>query len=182
MPTTTTPEHDKPEPAWKRAARQADPRTLWRQLRANPRERTLLALAVAVGVFVSTLPAYGYQTLLAFFLARRFRLNPLASVVGSHLSTPPVGQFQWIASIWLGHLLLTGSFMRLSDLDPGERSLAQVAGWTLVEWTVGGVVLGVVLAAAGFLLLVGVLRLVPLKRPDADPGATDTRDVRERNR
>ena len=175
-------EQEKPRPSWKQIARQADPRKIWRQVRGNPRERTRLAVAVAVGVFVSTLPAYGYHTLLAFFLARRLKLNSMAAVVGSHFSTPPIGQFQWIASIWLGHLMLTGRCMGLSDFDPAHRSLAHIAGWTLVEWTLGGLVLGIGLSVASFLLLLCVLHLIRLKGQTATPPGCMCEDNQERNR
>jgi uncharacterized protein (DUF2062 family) len=85
--------------------------------------RTEIAAGLAVGVFIANLPAYGLQSVLSLYSARRLHLHPLPVLLGSHLSTPPVGPLLIAAAIGLGHLILHGSLPAWADYDPRR------AGW-----------------------------------------------------
>jgi uncharacterized protein (DUF2062 family)/CTP:molybdopterin cytidylyltransferase MocA len=137
--------------SWRGMAPWGSPRKLWRQLRAQSQDRFAVAGGVAAGVFIANLPAYGYQTILSLYVARRWHLNPIAAVVGSQASTPPVGQVLWAAAIWTGHLLLTGSSLRMEDFDVARHGLAFLTGRVLLEWTLGGIIIGLALAVLSFI-------------------------------
>ncbi len=138
-------------PSWRDLARWGSPRELWRQLKAQSQDRFAVAGGIAAGVFIANLPALGYQTILALYVARRWHLNPIAAVIGSHASTPPVNLLLWGAAIWIGHLLLTGTPLRMEYFDFARRSLGFWTGRLLLEWTLGGVIVGLFLAVLSFI-------------------------------
>lgn len=137
--------------SWREMAPWGSPRKLWQQLKAQSQDRFAVAGGVAAGVFVANLPAYGYQTILSLYVARRWHLNPIAAVVGSQASTPPVGQVLWAVAIWIGHLLLTGSRLRMADFDIARHGLGFLTGRLLLEWTLGGIIVGLALAILSFI-------------------------------
>jgi uncharacterized protein (DUF2062 family) len=143
---------------WHRFMHWVNPVTAWRQVREDTASRTRFAAGFATGVFIATLPLYGLQTLLCLFLARRLRLHPLSVVAGSNVAMPPIGPLLIVAAISVGHLLLHGSWPAIVDYNPARAGLSAVIWPTLLEWAVGGVVLGAALAAAAFVSLDLLLR------------------------
>ncbi len=152
--------------SWRSWLEWLSPAALWRQIRHDTEDRMNIAAAVSIGAFIGCLPAMGYQTLLSLYAARRLHLHPVATVLGSYVSVPPIGQAIWVASLWLGHLLHAGQIMVLRDLDPSHLTW-RTAGGMLVEWLIGGALIGVVLMPAAFLVTLGALGLV---RPRFEAG------------
>jgi uncharacterized protein (DUF2062 family) len=77
-----------------------------------------VALALAIGVFISCTPFYGLQTVLSLAVATIFRLNRAVTVTGTWLNLP------WFAPILYGFALRIGAFV-LPDLhgaDIGEMA------------------------------------------------------------
>jgi glycosyltransferase involved in cell wall biosynthesis len=148
---------------WRDVARRISIREFWLQLKEHPENRSVLAAGLAMGVFVANLPAYGFQTLLGLYLARRLHLNPLAVVLGTHFSTPPIGPALVGAAVWVGHLFMTGGIMTLADLDIARHGTAAVVGRMFLEWVVGGILLGVVFGVLCFAGSLLVLRWVAAK-------------------
>ena len=64
-----------------------------------------VALALAVGVFISCTPFYGLQTVLSLAVATIFRLNRAVTVTGTWLNLP------WFAPIVYGFALRIGAFV-----------------------------------------------------------------------
>ena len=90
----------------RRFGRWLNPMPAIRQLREDDVGRVNAAAGLAVGAFIANLPAYGLQTVLSLYAARRLHLHPLSVVIGSHLSTPPVGPVLVAAAVTIGHLVL----------------------------------------------------------------------------
>jgi uncharacterized protein (DUF2062 family) len=65
-----------------------------------------IALALAVGVFISCTPTFGFQTLLALLVATLSRLNRAATVTGAWLNLPWVAPFVYAGALKLGQALL----------------------------------------------------------------------------
>ena len=148
-----------------------NPLRAWRELREGAIDRTEFATALAVGVFVANLPVYPLQTVIALYLARRLHLNPLAVLAGSQVSTPPVGLLLIVGGIYLGHLILHGTFPTLPDLHATTGAIWHLlARPLLIDWLLGGPVLGVVTAAVTFLLANRFYRGV---EEDEEAGGTD---------
>lgn len=106
-----------------------------------------LALGVAIGVFVATLPIPGIQLLLAGLVAWALRGNVPAALLGTFWANPLSLPFLWLASHWLGsaavggpatlnahELLATLEQMRVTLLTPGKQTLATVYGLLWPVW------------------------------------------------
>jgi uncharacterized protein (DUF2062 family) len=65
-----------------------------------------IALALAVGVFISCTPTFGFQTLLAIVVATAAHLNRAATVTGAWLNLPWVTPFVYAGALKLGQVLL----------------------------------------------------------------------------
>jgi len=72
-----------------------------------------VALALAVGVFISCTPFWGLQTLLSLGIATIFRLNRAVTVTGAWLNLP------WFAPVVYGFALRIGAFV-LPDLHGAD--------------------------------------------------------------
>jgi uncharacterized protein (DUF2062 family) len=149
------------ETRWRRAAQWLNPLGAWRQLRADETGRTTAAAGLAVGAFIANLPAYGFQTILSLYFARRLHLHPVAVVAGSQLSTPPVGPFLVAGAVAVGHVLLHG---RLPALGEYRATLAHGGVWPLVasfmlEWALGAVIVGLLCASITFSIATRLFRL-----------------------
>ena len=77
-----------------------------------------VALALAVGVFISCTPFYGLQTLLSLAVATIFRLNRAVTITGAWLNLP------WFAPIVYGFALRIGALV-LPDLHGAD--VAEIA-------------------------------------------------------
>ncbi len=106
-----------------------------------------LALGVAVGVFVATLPILGIQFLLAGLLAWALRGNVPAALLGTFWANPLSLPLLWLGSHWLGsavigsqttltaaELLATLEQVRASLLTPGAATLSAVYGLLWPVW------------------------------------------------
>jgi uncharacterized protein (DUF2062 family) len=102
-----------------------------------------VALALAVGVFISFTPFLGFQTLLALLVAAVFRLNAAVVVTGTWLNLPWFMPLVYAGGLKIGALLLTD----LQDL--GDWWLALLIGTTL---------LGLGAAAVTYLVALGIIR------------------------
>lgn len=134
--------------------------TLREQVRALLHEADdprALGLAVAVGCLVGTSPFFGFQSALAVLAAAVLRLNKLATLVGSFVTTPPLTLPIAGASIELGSLLLDG---RLRPWPERSDLSWEFARSILGEWLLGGAIVGLALGV----LLGGLTALVVARR------------------
>ena len=127
-----------------------NPMRAWREIRSGRIGRANFAMGFALGVFIANLPLYGLQTVLCLYSARRLHLHPVPVVVGSHISTPPLGSVLVVAAITVGHVLLHGALPSSADYDVTRLGLSATIMPILLEWLVGGIVVGLALAAVAF--------------------------------
>ena len=102
-----------------------------------------MALALAVGVFISFTPFWGFQTLLALVVATVGRLNPALTIAGTWLNLPWFAPFVYAGAVKIGSALLP--------------HLSGLAGWS-VWLLVGTTALGLVAGAVTWLVAFSVLR------------------------
>lgn len=146
---------------WQSIWQWCNPLRAWRELRqGRAAGRAEMAAGIALGVFIANLPAYGFQTVLALYAARRLHLHPFAVVAGSKASTPPVGPLLIAAAIFVGHLLLHGSKPQWKNIMPFDGQFLARVGPILLEWLVGSVVMGVVTAIGAFIAASFLFRLI----------------------
>ena len=126
-----------------------------------------LALALAVGVFISCTPLYGAQTLLALLLAAVFRLNKAATVLGTWLNLPWFAPFVYAAALKIGAwvlaevrnreaeslALLFGTPLRVSLHD-----LVSVLPDISLALVIGTTVVGLIAGSATYVIALGMIR------------------------
>jgi uncharacterized protein (DUF2062 family) len=125
--------------------------------------RERLAASVGVGLAMATLPVYGIKTFVCLWLAARFKLQPLVVLAVSSLCTPPLSYVFIFASIFAGHVLLTGSLpVGLAEQISGTPWLELLRA-VAVKWVVGSVFVAAVLGAAGYLITRACLSRIPVR-------------------
>ena len=102
-----------------------------------------VALALAVGVFISCTPFLGFQTLLALLVAAVARLNPAVVVTGTWLNLPWFMPFVYAGALKLGAWLL--------------RDLQGLADWSLAL-LIGTTLLGFAAAVVTDVVAFGIMR------------------------
>jgi len=102
-----------------------------------------VALALAVGVFISFTPFLGFQTILAILVAAVARLNAAVVVTGTWLNLPWFMPFVYAGALKLGAWLL--------------RDLRSISDWSLAL-LIGTTLLGLVAAGVTYLVAFGVMR------------------------
>ena len=91
-----------------------------------------VALALAVGVFISFTPFWGFQTLLALLVAWIGRLNRAVTVAGTWMNLPWFAPFIYAGALKLGAALL-----------PDLSGVAGISAWLLLGTTAMGFAAGV---------------------------------------
>jgi uncharacterized protein len=138
-----------------------------------------LAVALAVGVFISCTPFWGLQTILAVAVATVFRFNRAATLLGTWLNLPWLAPFVYGAAIKIGLLVVPGlgeadaASFDLLLRDPGALSWETVWSWirgSSLPLLVGSTIVGLVAAAATYTIALAVLRR---RRGGPPPQATD---------
>jgi uncharacterized protein (DUF2062 family) len=144
-----------------------DPRRLVRDVREQRLGAHEAATGVALGVFIGNLPIYGLQTVTSLYAARRLHLHPIPVVAGSHVSTPPLGPVLIAVAVGVGHWLLHGSWLKLPRWQATWSEWGRAMGSVVIDWSVGSVLVGFVLAVVAFMLSRAVLsRLSIAAEPD----------------
>ncbi len=98
-----------------------------------------LALAVAVGIFLGAVPLLFCHTLVILFVSGFFRLNKIVSVAASQLCMPPVVP---ALCIEVGFYLRNQRWLTEFSLE----TLGYQAGQRFLDWLLGSLVLGPLLA------------------------------------
>lgn len=113
-----------------------------------------LALALAVGVFISFTPFYGLQTILSILVATVFRLNRAVTVAGAWLNLPWFAPFVYGAAVTLGALVL-----------PDVSGLEGLSVALLIGTTILGAAAGIVT----YIVALGLLRRRRARAARASP-------------
>jgi uncharacterized protein (DUF2062 family) len=102
-----------------------------------------VALALAVGVFLSFTPFWGFQTLLALLVAWIFRLNRAVTLAGTWINLPWFAPFVYAGALKIGAALL-----------PDLSGLAGLSAWLLL----GTTALGIAAAALTWIIAYAAIR------------------------
>jgi hypothetical protein len=125
------------------------------RLRGLPEE---IAKGIALGIFIGMTPTFGFQMLIAIFLAYLLRKNRLAAVLGVWVTNPVTAPVIYAIEYEMGRILLG---MERATL-PSKFSWAAYAdlGWNIMYplW-VGGILTGIVLGLLSYFI---TLRIVPI--------------------
>lgn len=122
------------------------------RIRGNPRE---IGRGFALGLFVGMSPFLGLHMAIAVFLAALLKWNKIAAATGVWISNPLTAPFLYSATFFTGTRFLGLKKGAMPPLPMNLREFVALFGqapeffWIL---TVGGVILGLPLAAAGYYL------------------------------
>jgi uncharacterized protein (DUF2062 family) len=74
---------------------------------------SLIAISLSLGIFIAFSPAWGFQTILALFLALLFRLNKVLVLITVNISSiPPLIPLIIVSGYQTGALVLQGEFQK----------------------------------------------------------------------
>src|ERR1035437_8338125 len=122
----------------------ADIKQALKNLFFNSNESNMrVAVSVAIGIFTSIIPIWGFQTVLAVLLAFALRLNKIIIITVSNISQPPVTPFIIFVSYLLGGLFInndSGVYHYSSQIDFGFISKH------FFQYAIGSVILAAMLA------------------------------------
>lgn len=131
-----------------------------KDLMVDPNESDFTkSISISVGVFISIIPAWGLQTLIAVGAAFLFRLNKPLVIAASYLSVPPI----------LGPILVLSMGLGAFFVDKAVHITLATANYDLVmaalhQYIIGSVVLALIAAPVFGLLTFGMLRIFVRKR------------------
>lgn len=126
-----------------------------------------IALALALGVFISCTPLYGLQTVLALVLATVLRLSKAATVAGTWLNLPWFAPFVYGAGLKIGARVLAEIRNREPEslailfgqpLRVSLHDLARVLPEVSLALVIGTTVVGLAAAGVTYVVALGVIR------------------------
>ena len=120
------------------------------KIRGNPRE---IALGFALGLFVGMSPTMGFQMAIAVFFAALLKWNKISAAVAVWITNPFTAPIIYGLTYFVGAKILgvSNSFQGLSAFDLSALlHLIQKTPKILMVMTLGGVVVGIPLALAGY--------------------------------
>lgn len=103
--------------------------------------------AIMLGIFMGIIPIWGYQMIVAAFMAHILKLNKVITLVASNISIPPIMPFLLFGSYATG-CLVTHEPINLSLADVSLESMKTV----LFQYLIGSVIFAVICS-----LLVGCI-------------------------
>jgi uncharacterized protein (DUF2062 family) len=125
-----------------------------------------IALALAVGVFISCTPFLGLQTILAVLVATLFPLNRAATVTGVWLNLPWFAPFVYGAALKVGAALVPDPYgardawLAYLAEHPGRLSWSEMVALfheVSLPLLVGTAVVGVAAGVATYVVALGVI-------------------------
>lgn len=123
------------------------------RLQASPET---LARGVALGLFISTTPTFGIQTLIALFLAALFRVSKLAAVLAVQFTNALTAPFVYAGTYYLGAYLLGQPSQENPLSDFSLSTLKELGPSVLAALGVGGLLVGIILAVMGYFMVIGI--------------------------
>lgn len=138
------------------------------QITAHNDKPSKIAIALGFGVFMGIAPIWGFQMLVAAFLAHFFRLNKILVLAASNISLPPLIPFIIYFSYHTGGLILkskqeiTGEtliYLRQQIADGEFYATFQEFGYSIFQYVVGALIFGLVMGVAVGLVSYLILRL-----------------------
>ena len=128
----------------------------------NPHHSAQLkAMSVSFGIFMGIIPIWGFQLVVAIFLAILFKLNKPLVIVAANISIPPMipviifGSYK-MGALWMGSNAMQINFSNAITLDSIKKNLLQ--------YIYGSITLALVAAIAFGLLTFIFLKIISKKR------------------
>ncbi len=127
------------------------------RIRGNPHE---IALGFALGLFIGMTPYMGFHMAIAICIAALLKWNKIAAAIGVWISNPLTAPFLYSATFYVGSLFfsVTPAYFMPTELSL-KMILEMLKHAPQIFWilTVGGAVLGLPLAVAGYYLALSTI-------------------------
>lgn len=137
------------------------------QLKAHNETPFKISSALGFGVFMGIAPIWGFQMIVAAFLAHFLRLNKILVLAASNISIPPMIPFLVYFSYKTGGFVLnseneltreTLDQLKTQMLDGEFYATFQQMGYSIFQYVIGAIIFGL-----GLGLLVGIVSFLILK-------------------
>ena len=114
----------------------------------NSRDSNIeVAMSIGLGICFGIIPIWGYQMIVAAFVAHLLKLNKVITLIASNISIPPMIPFILYGSYITGGLLLNGEV----DFKLSEMSLDNIKE-DLFQYVIGSVAFAFISGGAMFIL------------------------------
>ncbi len=136
------------------------------QLSKHNESHLKTSTALGFGIFMGIVPIWGFQMLVAAFLAHLFRLNKVLVITASNISLPPIIPFIVYFSFELGKLVVNKPvdfttemmyYLKQQVMDGHFYSTLNEFGYSIVQYVAGSLLLGVGLGGLVFLMSLALL-------------------------
>lgn len=115
-----------------------------------------MARGMALGLFISTTPTFGFQTGIALVLAAVFRCSKIVAVVAAQLTNALTAPIIYMGTYYLGALILGSEFDASLLHNMTYENLKTLGGSVFSALWVGGVLVGIVLGVVGYFFVIGI--------------------------
>jgi glycosyltransferase involved in cell wall biosynthesis len=131
-----------------------------RQLFGTDETTIKISSAVSFGVFMGIFPIWGYQMLVAFFLAHLFKLKKALVLLASNISIFPLTPFIMYAGFLIGKVFIKNPV----DLNFNMTITLETVKISLVQFFAGSILLAVIAGIFSFLVTYTVITIKRSKR------------------
>ena len=132
-----------------------------------------VALALGFGVFMGIVPIWGFQMIVAAFLAHFLRLNKVLVIVAANISIPPAIPFIIYFSYKTGGLFMhntqtfnsdTLSYLKEQIMTGNFYKTLNEFGYSIFQYVMGSLVFGLFLGLATLLISYVILKIVGIMK------------------
>jgi len=107
----------------------------------------LKSISIAFGVFMGIVPIWGFQLIVAIFLAILFKLNKALVIIAANISIPPMIPFiiflsYKIGAFWMGQNAMQLDFSKSITLASIKKNLQQYIYGSISLAIIAGLVIG----------------------------------------
>jgi len=134
-----------------------------------------IAVALGFGVFMGIAPIWGFQMLVAAFLAHFLRLNKVLVLVAANISIPPVIPFIIYFSYKTGGLFMhnsqeftteTLSYLKAQIMTGNFYETLNEFGYSIFQYVTGSLLFGIMLGSVTVLLSYLILKIVAMMKKE----------------
>jgi len=142
---------------------------IWEQITLHNENPFKISLAMGFGIFMGLTPIWGFQMLVAVFLAHAFKLNKVLVLAFSNISLPPLIPFIIYFSYKIGGLFFeesiefnmeTLSYLKQEVINGHFYKTLNDFGYSILQYVTGSLLLAVLSGFTVFILSYAIIRLV----------------------
>jgi len=135
------------------------------QITAHNESDEKLSFTLGFGVFMGIVPIWGFQMLVAFFLAQLMKLNKTLVIIAANISLPPLVPFILLGSYWVGGLVIGNTNMKImldnfKYIESGEyRTFFNEMGHSFYQYVIGAFLLAFISGVITFVISYLIIKL-----------------------